>query len=96
MCTGTSFATLSPAFSLFDKLYANGTCPSTIGADGVMVKGACPDAFGKLLGTLMLCSLWEMGLSFVPARKLKKIFPPVVTGVAVSILDIICALGFLN
>jgi xanthine/uracil permease len=80
---GASFATISPAFTLFDKMYASGKCPSTTAADGTLVKGACPDAYGALIGTMMLCSLWEMGLSFVPARQLKKIFPPVITGTAI-------------
>ena len=80
---GASFATLSPAFTLFDKMYASGKCPSTTGPDGTMIKGPCPDAYGALIGTMMLCSLWEMGLSFVPARQLKKVFPPVITGTAI-------------
>jgi len=36
--------------------------------------------------TAMLCSLLEMGMSFVPAAKLKKIFPPIVTGVVVFLI----------
>jgi xanthine/uracil permease len=80
---GASFATLPPAYILFDQMYANGTCPSSINAEGVTVKGPCPEAYGALLGTMMLCSLWEIGLSFVPSKQLKKVFPPVVTGLVI-------------
>lgn len=63
---GTSFATLSTAnavrvlFSsqtawltrqkIFDAMYADGTCPSTTAADGTVTRGACPDAYGMVLG----------------------------------------------
>merc|ERR1711939_489976 len=47
---GTSFATLSVASSIFNALYANGTCPSET-VDGVVTRLACPEAYGYLLGT---------------------------------------------
>lgn len=31
-------------------MYADGTCPSTTAADGTVTRGACPDAYGYLLG----------------------------------------------
>lgn len=31
-------------------MYADGTCPSTTAADGTVTRGACPDAYGKVLG----------------------------------------------
>ena len=81
--SGASFANISPAFALFDNWYARGKCPSSISPDGSTIKGSCPDAYGAFLGTMMLCSLWEMGLSFIPAKRLRNIFPPVVTGLAI-------------
>lgn len=31
-------------------MYANGTCPSVTAADGTVTRGACPDAYGMVLG----------------------------------------------
>lgn len=67
---GTSFASLSTAFSIFNAYYNSGRC--TTGE-------ACPEAWGALLGTSALCSLVEIGLSFVSAKRLKAIFPPIIT-----------------
>ncbi|KAF9235565.1 permease family-domain-containing protein [Melanogaster broomeanus] len=83
---GTSFATLSTADSIFNAMYANGTCPSTIAADGTVIRGACPDAYGMLLGTSLICSLLEIGLSFIPPRTLQRIFPPMVTGTVIVMI----------
>lgn len=111
---GTSFATLSTAFSvsprlphtlptrllssftlsqlthasawqIFGALYANGTCPTTV-VNGVTVNGPCPDAYGILLGTSLVCSFLEMGMSFVPVRILQRVFPPIVTGTVILMI----------
>ena len=66
-------------------MYADGTCPSTTAADGTVTRGACPDAYGMLLGTSLICSFLEMGLSFVPVRVLRRVFPPLVTGSSVPL-----------
>ncbi|KAK0443947.1 permease family-domain-containing protein [Desarmillaria tabescens] len=83
---GTSFATLSTASAIFDAMYNDGTCPSTTAADGTVTRLACPDAYGKVLGTSLICSFLEMFMSFVPARKLKHIFPPIVTGTVIVMI----------
>ncbi|KAJ9126824.1 hypothetical protein QFC24_001857 [Naganishia onofrii] len=83
---GTSFATLPVGFATFDALYADGTCKYTTLADGTKTKAPCPEAFGYLIGTTALCSLTSMILSFVPPKKLQKIFPPLVTGVTVLLI----------
>ncbi|KAH6902819.1 purine permease [Coprinopsis sp. MPI-PUGE-AT-0042] len=58
---GTSFATLSTANArsfiniarcLIMRCIVDGTCPSTINADGTQPEGPCPDAYGKILGTV--------------------------------------------
>eukprot|EP00966_Prymnesium_polylepis_P234220 5417515-Prymnesium_polylepis.1 len=36
--------------------------------------------YGKFLGTVLVASLLEIALSFIPPQKLRKLFPPVVTG----------------
>ncbi len=41
--TGTSFATLAVSSSIFNALYADGTCPSSI-VDGATVKGGQLDS----------------------------------------------------
>lgn len=79
---GTSFATLSTASAIFNTMYADGTCPSSV-VSGAVVRQACPQAYGALLGTSCLCSLVGMALSFLPPKTLKRIFPPIVTGVVV-------------
>ncbi|KAH7322229.1 Xanthine/uracil permease [Rhizoctonia solani] len=95
---GTSFATLSTGFSIFNSLYANGKCPSTTAADGTVTRGPCPDAYGMLLGTSLICSFLEMGMAFIPPKNLKKIFPPIVTGTVILLIgaSLIGESGVLN
>ena len=49
-------------------------------------KGAGAIGYGKFLGTVLVASLFEIGLAFVPPRVIKKLFPPVVTGAAVMLI----------
>ncbi|KAF5370579.1 hypothetical protein D9758_001959 [Tetrapyrgos nigripes] len=95
---GTSFATLSTANAIFDSMYNDGTCPSTTSAEGTMTREACPDAYGMLLGTSLICSFLEMFMAFVPARVLKRIFPPMVTGTVILMIgaSLIGSSGILN
>ncbi|KAK0190335.1 permease family-domain-containing protein [Armillaria mellea] len=83
---GTSFATLSTANAIFDAMYNDGTCSSTTAADGTVTRLACPDAYGKVLGTSLICSFLEIFMSFIPARRLKRIFPPIVTGTVIVMI----------
>ncbi|KAJ6596352.1 xanthine/uracil permease [Mycena vulgaris] len=83
---GTSFATLSTANAIFNAMYNDGTCPSTTAADGTVTRSACPDAYGKVLGTSLICSVLEIGMSFVPSRVLQRIFPPMVTGTVILMI----------
>ncbi|KAI0650625.1 Xanthine/uracil permease [Trametes meyenii] len=83
---GTSFATLSTANAIFNAMYADGTCPSTTAADGTVTRGACPEAYGMVLGTSIICSFLEIFMSFVPARILKRVFPPMVTGTVIVMI----------
>ncbi|KAJ7866486.1 xanthine/uracil permease [Mycena leptocephala] len=39
---------------IFDAMYRDGTCSSTTNADGTATRNACPDAYGKLLGTSLI------------------------------------------
>lgn len=81
---GTSFTTLSVTTSIFTNLYAEGVCP--LNADGS--RGACPEAYGYLLGTAAVCALLEIALSFLPPRVLKRMFPPIITGTVVAFIGI--------
>ena len=44
------------------------------------------DALGAFLGTSMLCCLLQIALSLAPARILRRIFPPCVSGVCVTLI----------
>ncbi|KZS99960.1 Xanthine/uracil permease [Laetiporus sulphureus 93-53] len=83
---GTSFATLSTADAIFDTMYSNGKCPTSVAADGTVTKLACPDAYGYVLGTSLICSFLEIFMSFIPPRTLKRIFPPMVTGTVILMI----------
>lgn len=81
---GTSFATITIVNSAFPMMYANGFCP--VDADGT--KLACPDGYGAILGTGAVCALLEIALSFMPAKVLQKLFPPIVTGPVVLLIGV--------
>lgn len=79
---GTSFPTVTVATATFSQMYASGYCP----VDDNGNRLACPRGYGALLGTSCLCSLLEIGLSFMSNRILKRIFPPLVTGPTVLLI----------
>lgn len=79
---GTSFSTITVATGTFTQMYNSGYCP----VDDQGNRLACPDGYGALLGTSCLCSLLEIGLSFMSTRVLKKVFPPLVTGPTVLLI----------
>ena len=45
-------------------------------------------AYGKLLGTAMVCSFLSTGMSFLPINTIKNLFPPLVTAVTVMLIGI--------
>ncbi|PSS25624.1 hypothetical protein M430DRAFT_25401 [Amorphotheca resinae ATCC 22711] len=81
---GTSFSMIPIATKGLAQMYANGKCPSA--ADGTPLP--CPAGYGALLGTASLCSLLEIGLSFMTPKTLKKLFPPIVTGPTVTLIGV--------
>ncbi|KAF9173622.1 hypothetical protein BGX21_002959 [Mortierella sp. AD011] len=85
---GTSFIYLPVLQSSVSNMYASGYCKSSFDESGVQVFEPCPDAWGAFLGTCMVCSLLPILLSFVPPRVLKKVFPPIVTGVTVMLIGV--------
>ena len=50
-------------------MYDTGYCPSD--ADGNPLP--CPRGYGAIIGTAALCALIEIGMSFAPAKVLKKV-----------------------
>lgn len=75
--SGISFTFLPVAEATFSSLYDDGFCqPDT----------ACPDAYGRWLGTVAVGALLEIALSFVPPRVLRSLFPPIVTGSTVLLI----------
>lgn len=65
-------------------MYANGMCP--LAEDGT--KLPCPEGYGAVLGTVSLCALLEIGLSFMTPSRLKGLFPPLVTGPTVMLISV--------
>ena len=88
---GTSFGMVPVATATFSQMYANGFCPTA--ADGTPLP--CRQAYGALIGTSLVCSLFEMLISFLPPKALQKIFPPLVTGPTVTLIGMsLVASGF--
>ncbi|KAF9431945.1 hypothetical protein BGZ76_011500 [Entomortierella beljakovae] len=85
---GTSFIFLPVLQSSVSNMYDSGFCASSVDAAGNRTFSSCPDAWGAFLGTCMICSLLPICLSFLPPRVLKKIFPPIVTGVTVMLIGV--------
>lgn len=79
---GTSFSTITVAEGAFSQMYQTGYCP----LDSKGNRLPCPRGYGALLATACLCSLLEVGLSFMSSRLLKKLFPPLVTGPTVLLI----------
>ncbi|KAH7038679.1 purine permease [Linnemannia elongata] len=86
---GTSFIYLPVLQSSVSNMYASGVCKSSVDpTTGTQTFEPCPDAWGAYLGTCMVCALLPIILSFVPPRALKRIFPPIVTGVTVMLIGV--------
>jgi uric acid-xanthine permease len=46
------------------------------------------EAYGKMLGTAMVCGLLELFFSVIPIRIVKRIFPPLVTSITVILIGV--------
>ena len=53
-------------------------------ADGISGE----DAYGKMLGTTMVCSLLELFFSVMPIKAIKKTFPPIVSSITVILIGV--------
>ncbi|KAJ3126467.1 hypothetical protein HK098_007519 [Nowakowskiella sp. JEL0407] len=77
---GTSFAPLPVAQAAFSQMYSSGFCPTSKDANGTIIKLPCPAGWGAFLGTVMISAWFGVGLSLLPHKVLKRLFPPIVTG----------------
>ncbi|ORY09566.1 purine permease [Clohesyomyces aquaticus] len=81
---GPTFDILPIVFNYAALRYKTGTCP--VGDDGT--QGACPDAWGAVLGT-MLCCVWiQIAMAFVPPKTLNKVFPKLITGSMLTLIGV--------
>eukprot|EP00270_Netrium_digitus_P004320 TRINITY_DN15358_c0_g1_i1.p1 TRINITY_DN15358_c0_g1~~TRINITY_DN15358_c0_g1_i1.p1 ORF type:complete len:618 (+),score=92.71 TRINITY_DN15358_c0_g1_i1:80-1933(+) len=83
---GTNYAIGSGLLSVMGVSFT--FLPIAESSIGVMRKSGLTgqQAYGKLLGTLLVCCFLEITLSFAPQKVLKKLFPPVVTGTTVLLV----------
>ncbi|PHH84530.1 hypothetical protein CDD83_1795 [Cordyceps sp. RAO-2017] len=81
---GVSFSIIPIAQGAFRQMYANGYCPTDDGGNRL----PCPKGYGALIGTGSVCALVEVLISFLPARILLRMFPPIVTGPTVMLIGI--------
>lgn len=82
---GPTFDIIPICIKYTAPLYARGVCPVS---EATGTKLPCPDAYGKLIGSILVCVWMQFLVSFVPAKTLKRIFPSVVTGILLLILGI--------
>jgi xanthine/uracil permease len=67
-------------------MYSTGYCPTNVLADGTIENLPCPRAWGAILGTAMVCSFFEIGMSFLPPKTIKRLFPPIVSGTTILLI----------
>eukprot|EP00878_Enallax_costatus_P028214 GHUV01030448.1.p1 GENE.GHUV01030448.1~~GHUV01030448.1.p1 ORF type:complete len:161 (-),score=16.84 GHUV01030448.1:137-619(-) len=65
--------------ALTDSVYA---CGYAVQAAGM----SFDESFGQMLGTIAVCAVWPILLSLMPYKALKKVFPPIVTGVTIFLI----------
>jgi len=73
---GESFAVVPIAQGFMANEYATGRCPT--GPNGQ--KLPCRKAYGQLIGTVAVVMLFQIAMSLVKPRILRKIFPKLVSG----------------
>ncbi|KAI5286926.1 hypothetical protein KEM54_006379 [Ascosphaera aggregata] len=81
---GSSFAIITVAHGTLKQMYQNGYCP----VDSRGKQLPCPEGYGAIVATCIVCALLEVCLSFIPSKALKKLFPPLVTGPVVLLIGV--------
>ncbi|KAI9313156.1 permease family-domain-containing protein [Dichotomocladium elegans] len=83
---GPNFASIAAASAVISQMYKSGYCPTQTLEDGTVLHLPCPQGWGAILGTSMVCSIFEIAVSFLPPKVLKRIFPPMVSGVTIFLI----------
>ncbi|KAI8578608.1 hypothetical protein K450DRAFT_176210 [Umbelopsis ramanniana AG] len=84
--TGVAFSNIPAASAMITTMYDNGTCQKELQPDGTYIYSPCPDAYGAVLGTSIVCALLSILISFLPPKVMKRIFPKSVTGVVLTVI----------
>lgn len=84
---GPTFDIIPMATRYTGMLYARGECPVSGGERG-MTKLPCPEAYGALMGSVLVCVWVQFAVALVPAKVLKRVFPSHVTGCLLLVLGI--------
>ncbi|KAK9815474.1 hypothetical protein WJX72_004255 [[Myrmecia] bisecta] len=71
-CTGISFTFLTNTQSAITTMMSQGN--------------TFDEAYGRCLGTLMVCSWVVVAMSFMPPRVIRRVFPPLVPGVVIFLI----------
>ncbi|KAL9535908.1 putative purine permease [Sphaerulina musiva] len=90
---GPTFDIIPVALKYTQRLYETGKCPSTTttvveGGGGGTTKLPCPDAYGALIGSILVCVWMQFLVALIPAKILKRVFPATVTGVLLLVLGV--------
>lgn len=83
---GPNFASIPATQAVIGEMYSNGFCPTELQPDGSIKNLPCPKAWGAILGTAMVCSVFEIGVSFLPPKTIRRLFPPVVSGATILLI----------
>ncbi|GAN08690.1 purine permease [Mucor ambiguus] len=83
---GPNFASIPAASAVIKNMYSSGYCPTNVLEDGTVQNLPCPNAWGAILGTSMVCSFFEIGMSFLPPKTIRRLFPPIVSGTTILLI----------
>ncbi|KAI8379144.1 permease family-domain-containing protein [Radiomyces spectabilis] len=83
---GPNFACIPATAAVIKEMYSSGYCPTQTLEDGSLQHLPCPHAWGAVLGTSMVCSFFEIGMSFLPPKTIKRLFPPIVSGTTILLI----------
>ncbi|ORX49504.1 Xanthine/uracil permease [Hesseltinella vesiculosa] len=83
---GPNFASIAATQAVISNMYNTGYCPTEMLPDGSVNYLPCRQAWGAILGTSMVCSLFEIGISFLPPKTIRRLFPPIVSGTTILLI----------
>ncbi|KAI9480939.1 MAG: permease family-domain-containing protein [Benjaminiella poitrasii] len=83
---GPNFASIPATSAVIKNMYSTGYCSTNVLTDGTIEYLPCPRAWGAILGTAMVCSFFEIGMSFLPPKTIRRLFPPIVSGTTILLI----------